>query len=215
MMSVYPCAYREHPYASVLGRRFTGLSLCIQGTFVWVLPRPVLHRFIPVHTGNMFTQKIIKIMFTVYPCAYREHNINEILENFLVGLSLCIQGTFMPDIIIFFFSRFIPVHTGNMIRRAWAAFCLPVYPCAYREHWLCSVNKRKLHGLSLCIQGTLWNQMIYRARGRFIPVHTGNIENTRSTCARSSVYPCAYREHSCLNFYKFSHFGLSLCIQGT
>ena len=52
LVTVYPCAYREHfcnRYRSVAA---PGLSLCIQGTrSVVVLPNRN-RRFIPVHTGN-------------------------------------------------------------------------------------------------------------------------------------------------------------------
>ena len=50
---------------------------------------------------------------------------------------------------------------------------------------------------------------------RFIPVHTGNMDEILGEDMLSSVYPCAYREHSSV-IYGFKKFvGLSLCIQGT
>ena len=51
---------------------------------------------------------------TVYPCAYREHDLLLFLFIFNRGLSLCIQGTWEPDGYHGVTSRFIPVHTGNI-----------------------------------------------------------------------------------------------------
>ena len=51
------------------------------------------------------------------------------------------------------------------------------------------------NGLSLCIQGTY--DLAYGAitKGRFIPVHTGNIPTFFPETDSAPVYPCAYREH--------------------
>ena len=91
--------------------------------------------------------------------------------------------------------RFIPVHTGNIWLSNWFLFWVTVYPCAYREHSMLSVNGDK--------------------SVRFIPVHTGNIIRAGTTRDGKPVYPCAYREHGhqpqCLIYAP----GLSLCIQGT
>ena len=71
-----------------------GLSLCIQGTLAQPPARPCLHRFIPVHTGNMIPQTGEHQVPTVYPCAYREHHIIRRSANGVIGVSLCIQGTY-------------------------------------------------------------------------------------------------------------------------
>ena len=51
--SVYPCAYREHKIFNFIIWLITGLSLCIQGTFIRSGIFTITPRFIPVHTGNI------------------------------------------------------------------------------------------------------------------------------------------------------------------
>ena len=134
-LSVYPCAYREHCNKCSPILTAGGLSLCIQGTWVWLRSHQSLR--------------------TVYPCAYREH------VNFIKwwrkhsGLSLCIQGTFFIFSRIAPPNRFIPVHTGNILQTIIYNTGDPVYPCAYREHYVF--------------------RMFCHSCNRFIPVHTGNI----------------------------------------
>ena len=52
LSAVYPCVYREH--AATLKPSFSnrGLSLCIQGTPVFIEDKTANFRFIPVYTGN-------------------------------------------------------------------------------------------------------------------------------------------------------------------
>ena len=114
----------------------------------------MLHRFIPVHTGNSFHFCIIRSILTVYPCAYRE---------------LCFY-----IILFMYYSRFIPVHTGNSHFRPFFNYMCPVYPCAYRELTYTNNALRAITGLSLCIQGTRLVRQHRRTLQRFIPVHTGN-----------------------------------------
>ena len=111
-------------------------------------------RFIPVHTGNTTDPLCRTIRSSVYPCAYREHNTDEILSVFVNGLSLCIQGTLRSHSGNQLLNRFIPVHTGNTNRRPQEDVRKPVYPCAYREHKNIYVRSIQKYGLSLCIQGT-------------------------------------------------------------
>ena len=112
---------------------------------------------------------------TVYPCTYREHT-------YALAVLPLLQ-------------RFIPVHTGNTHLYPSYSCSVSVYPCAYREHRDHRIIPGTVHGLSLCIQGTLISEDFLFLYLRFIPVHTGN------TCAHipihwvGTVYPCAYREH--------------------
>ena len=71
--TVYPCAYREHKKYIMNFVFFYGLSLCIQGTLIVDKNNHGTTRFIPVHTGNMYVSGSKNDIFTVYPCAYREH----------------------------------------------------------------------------------------------------------------------------------------------
>ena len=87
------------------------------------------------------------------------------------------------------------MHTGNTYFLYSPGHCPPVYPCAYREH-----------GGRICYNYLNW---------RFIPVHTGNTNNSLKTISEISVYPCAYREHGINHFCASILRGLSLCIQGT
>ena len=70
-----------------------GLSLCIQGTLISNSSHFKNGRFIPVYTGNILSKFCRIIVFSVYPCVYREHDEDSIYEKTDVGLSLCIQGT--------------------------------------------------------------------------------------------------------------------------
>ena len=89
---------------------------------------------IPVSTGNMRTLALNSSRCSVYPCVYREHFITNDFAQIEVGLSLCIQGTYVNSMFIIKF--------------------YPVYPCVYREHPLFTPATLAITGLSLCIQGT-------------------------------------------------------------
>ena len=71
--SVYPCAYREHYQKGFNEMTNSGLSLCIQGTFFQCINNQLIVRFIPVHTGNITNTECTSNIWSVYPCAYREH----------------------------------------------------------------------------------------------------------------------------------------------
>ena len=115
--TVYPCAYREHSIKYNLNSPLAGLSLCIQGTLNHHYLISLCRRFIPVHTGNITAEKAFILSKSVYPCAYREHEITIYFVVITGGLSLCIQGTFLLITPKRITRRFIPVHTGNIITR--------------------------------------------------------------------------------------------------
>ena len=91
-----------------------------------------------------------------------------------IGLSLCIQGTLIKNILLFTLERFIPVYTGNARLLKSVNHAGAVYPCVYRERLLVFSNKSSFNGLSLCIQGTLMCGGCFNNKIRFIPVYTGN-----------------------------------------
>ena len=154
IITVYPCAYREHSYWLDVRLRVCGLSLCIQGTYPLAQNSHYNRRFIPVHTGNIVVKWSATTLRAVYPCAYREHLLITSVNLILFGLSLCIQGTSWVVPQYKLKSRFIPVHTGNMWSfRSWWHY-EAVYPCAYREHMHQRAFQNLAFGLSLCIQGT-------------------------------------------------------------
>ena len=67
--------YREH-LVTVLGLKSKpGLSLCVQGTLMYIC---------------VFTSA-----YSVYPCVYREHLILGDGLFYGYGLSLCVQGTLL------------------------------------------------------------------------------------------------------------------------
>ena len=131
------------------------------------------------------------------------------------GLSLCIQGTSKKSLVFVNYSRFIPVHTGNIHRYRYIHIPASVYPCAYRKHITITTKINVRSGLSLCIQGTCSVIVLPNRERRFIPVHTGNMSVTIFSHVVSLVYPCAYREHATLINPNRVQSGLSLCIQGT
>ena len=107
------------------------------------------------------------------------------------------------------------MYTGNTEKNDLTPFHIPVYPCVYREHIYGNASNMIIHGLSLCIQGTL-NVFVSRyITLRFIPVYTGNTAIFCRSTVAPPVYPCVYREHSKTDFIVFRFCGLSLCIQGT
>ena len=122
-------------------------------------------------------------------CPFLAHHLNG-------GLSLCIQGTFAIGVTTDEIYRFIPVHTGNIKGGDIYEISTPVYPCAYREHWVFPNTNTWLRGLSLCIQGTSQQLISLSPSFRFIPVHTGNILYIKLRGLQLAVYPCAYREHN-------------------
>ena len=111
------------------------------------------------------------------------------------ALSLCIQGTPPYRNPNAYYSRFIPVYTGNTQHCIKIFDRYAVYPCVYREH-----------ALGSCL---------YLAVSRFIPVCTGNTSGRFAAEFPISVYPCVYREHHRGYRPKYRSGGLSLCIQGT
>ena len=214
-VSVYPCVYREH--ADVFNCVFFlhGLSLCIQGTLIFLGWIWSVSRFIPVYTGNTLFVTIPSKTKAVYPCVYREHLKPYLLPSTPSGLSLCIQGTHAVRWGGLLRWRFIPVYTGNTYFLLIMPFSFPVYPCVYREHRRTSKRKRRNGGLSLCIQGTPIYNHNNRALRRFIPVYTGNTGAHQRGNGGTAVYPCVYREHPSTITIIGLCSGLSLCIQGT
>ena len=92
--TVYPCVYREHKKFHLKILLIVGLSLCIQGTLFPYRLVQFPARFIPVYTGNIVLLLPSSRKKAVYPCVYREHEKIDKSEQFPIGLSLCIQGTY-------------------------------------------------------------------------------------------------------------------------
>ena len=111
--TVYPCVYREHAKADLIGEFVSGLSLCVQGTLHFVNQGMHRFRFIPVCTGNTSPSSKHSSIISVYPCVYREHDDNLVAEPVKLGLSLCVQGTHSANTMHLVLIRFIPVCTGN------------------------------------------------------------------------------------------------------
>ena len=107
------------------------------------------------------------------------------------------------------------MYTGNIhsTRRWYCSYS--VYPCVYREHEYCNWMHLICAGLSLCVQGTLYQWIKGGRIKRFIPVCTGNIGNPCILRTLLPVYPCVYREHWMNLIAQIPLSGLSLCVQGT
>ena len=112
--SVHPCAYREHDVPAGLKGILHGSSLCVQGTYSGSNALHLRFRFIPVRTGNIPVQYRHFDIFSVHPCAYREHYRKFRILNIKLGSSLCVQGTFRQAEHNVNSERFIPVRTGNI-----------------------------------------------------------------------------------------------------
>ena len=172
-----------------------GLSLCIQGTYLYGQLLIYIVRFIPVYTGNMSIASCLYVMPSVYPCVYREHKEVGHFATHAAGLSLCIQGTSCSGRARIKNRRFIPVYTGNIKMWMISLNRRPVYPCVYREHFNQIFFTIRQFGLSLCIQGTYKAEYSEQRKKRFIPVYTGNISSIYRSQGGKAVYPCVYREH--------------------
>ena len=130
-------------------------------------------------TGNIKSINSDKYSDAVYPCMYREHSSVMSNGKRKYGLSLYVQGTLFIKSLNPIFSRFIPVYTGNAFPQLQSPEFYPVYPCVYRERIFCSIFTAARRGLSLCIQGTLFNIKVDK---NMFP-----------------VYPCVYRERTNYN----------------
>ena len=168
-----------------------------------------------MYTGNSCKFSEIRHSSAVYPCVYRELGLRFSLRSDCDGLSLCIQGTQFPYHRYMGRYRFIPVYTGNSEHFEDAIRLNPVYPCVYRELKKNGLKAEPKSGLSLCIQGTLFNEAVGNVGGRFIPVYTGNSRFHFGNSLHAAVYPCVYRELFCPFSVAVKTCGLSLCIQGT
>ena len=197
--SVYPYVYREHLIYLMLNLVLFGLSLCIQGTHPLYAIKPVETRFIPMYIGN--TSTIVDYIKNnpVYPHVYREHSFLNSTNSTCAGLSLCIQGTPLPDALRLAAERFIPMYIGNTVAAATAQTTGTVYPYVYREHSKTDFIVFRFCGLSLCIQGTLRNFEPVLVRFRFIPMYIGNTQRKDLSSYKITVYPYVYREHSNYN----------------
>ena len=72
LMAVYPYVYRE--LTSLFGEitEDSGLSLCIQGTRVFLNRKVLPLWFIPMYIGNSNPFSRLRSLFSVYPYVYRE-----------------------------------------------------------------------------------------------------------------------------------------------
>ena len=73
-----------------------------------------------MYTGNSVECVYMFVIFTVYPCVYRE-----LADNYEQ-----VQGRL----------RFIPVYTGNSGKKSAITWFTAVYPCVYRELKLISLG---------------------------------------------------------------------------
>ncbi|CEF29578.1 hypothetical protein XNW1_1890006 [Xenorhabdus nematophila str. Websteri] len=151
--------------------------------------------FIPVLTGNTPSYIHLKGQPLVYPRTYGEHEPELTALHSHLGLSPYLRGT--RDLS----GQKIP---GDL-----------VYPRTYGEH-ICSGNvKERISGLSPYLRGT---QCLYRKPGgklRFIPVLTGNTQQSDIVLRQITVYPRTYGEHHPRGIRLCSKHGLSPYLRGT
>ena len=180
-MTVYPCTYRELPIAKSDTLRQTGISLYLQGTLDVKNISRREERYIPVPTGNSWSQTKNTVSGLVYPCTYRElANLNNILVS-TGGISLYLQGTQLLLKLNSLYKRYIPVPTGNSLALEKSIITFSVYPCTYRELFKsCCINFRN-GGISLYLQGTHQHHPTDQVEQRYIPVPTGNSFNISRT----------------------------------
>ena len=90
---VYPRAYGEQIWASMLHSLRFGLSPCLRGTVLYCVKPTDNQRFIPVLTGNSLTMCVPILIGAVYPRAYGEQGSPASLRLHAAGLSPCLRGT--------------------------------------------------------------------------------------------------------------------------
>ncbi len=136
-------------------------------------------------------------------------------ENITGGSSPCIRGTGEVADAGDVAGRFIPVHTGNRWVRPLPPAPFTVHPRAYGEQMGGVKPTLFLHGSSPCIRGTAVLKVLGHARERFIPVHTGNRLQRRSSSKYRPVHPRAYGEQRIEGCCDGGAGGSSPCIRGT
>ena len=110
------------------------------------------------------------------------------------GISLYLQGTRAIVHQHRLGRRYIPVPTGNSGIKKCRSLQYTVYPCTYRELILNPHTLEITDGISLYLQGTPENVYGDRSIFRYIPVPTGNSQDTTALVHARPVYPCTYRE---------------------
>ena len=154
-------------------------------------------------------------MDSVHPRAYGEHISPKKRGFHGFGSSPCIRGTCGVWRRWVRLRRFIPVHTGNMLGCLETYRVYTVHPRAYGEH-CCGVRRSPLTaGSSPCIRGTFCYSSSLHSVVRFIPVHTGNINNLVYDAYGDAVHPRAYGEHTIYTQNRLKSIGSSPCIRGT
>ena len=111
--------------------------------------------------------------------------------------------------------RYIPVPTGNSLKKLKKVIKKPVYPCTYRELWISQFSQIRLVGISLYLQGTLEPYTDQTKGIRYIPVPTGNSQISFNYLVVGTVYPCTYRELLPHPYNLDYMIGISLYLQGT
>ncbi len=131
-------------------------------------------RFIPIHTGNSFTNRPLCSLLSVHP-----HTHGELVPSGFVVSSE---------------TRFIPIHTGNSYHYTVLRLLFAVHPHTHGE-LIRERNKRRYpFGSSPYTRGTLAHQMTAILILRFIPIHTGNSFTNRPLCSLLSVHPHTHGE---------------------
>ena len=155
------------------------------------------------------------MIWSVYPCTYRELCCELLCLPVPRGISLYLQGTHSSKNTVNWTSRYIPVPTGNSSSPSECKFAIAVYPCTYRELCYFRYQCRRFFGISLYLQGT--RKIISKNwfDRRYIPVPTGNSPWPLTPLTAVTVYPCTYRELNSLVKFRCRQIGISLYLQGT
>ena len=145
---------------------------------------------------------------TVHPCAGREHRGNGEQRGSPDGSPLRGQGTLAHRPVDRRHLRFTPARAGNTLAYPRRCRARPVHPCAGREHGTQYDLLTTRYGSPLRGQGTPPALGEAARLTRFTPARAGNTIAYIAATVRSSVHPCAGREHS------FSRSGW-ICVVGS
>ncbi len=194
--TVYPRWRGEHSLNSAISVSRLGLSPLARGTHALCVDTLCRNRFIPAGAGNTQLTALSGWRRPVYPRWRGEHELDNVDENILVGLSPLARGTHIDPTVCRTGGRFIPAGAGNTILPPLDFPLLPVYPRWRGEHIPTVVFKREDRGLSPLARGTRDHGMNWELMSRFIPAGAGNTKYIRRRPPRAPVYPRWRGEHT-------------------
>ena len=134
-IAVHPRGHGEHSYAARTGLTSRGSSPWARGTPGQFKTEDLHRRFIPVGTGNTYSDMTYCGDTSVHPRGHGEHISVRVSESHEDGSSPWARGTLFYAVCKPLFARFIPVGTGNTKGRHILMVIRTVHPRGHGEHY--------------------------------------------------------------------------------